>query len=332
MSETDGTLAPTEAALLVSSNNFAIQTDNGAGLLTTRLQINGGTNAGTFTLGDANADTLNMGIDVTAAVDTINLLTGADGTADVFNLGGTGADDINIGSATSLVSITSTQLNVADTGDISDAGGAVVIADTEFTVGTAGADTITLTSTGGDTINIGTDNTNADTITIGSVIDMFTISSAQLSIASTGDISDAGGDVTINDALTVTGMLSDSDSEFIVNDAFVFGGGPTVVASVAGNMVLSDTTTNVFEISGSNAITNIGWGASTTAAPAGTIIFLTFITDADLVDDDSEDATDGELFLNGDLNADAADTSNRDTITLISNGHDWWELARSDND
>lgn len=137
LSETDGTLLPTEAALLVSSDNFAIQTDNAAGALTTRLQINGGTNAGTFTLGDANADTFNLGSDAGAAIDTINLLTGADGTADVFNLGGTGADDINIGSATSVLSITSTGLNVVDAGTISDADSEVFIDDT-FKLGNAG--------------------------------------------------------------------------------------------------------------------------------------------------------------------------------------------------
>lgn len=82
------------------------------------------------------------------------------------------------------------------------------------------------------------------------------------------------------------------------------------VASVAGTMTLGDDG-NFFDITGTNAITSI------TAKTAGTIVTLQFDSTATLTDGSN-------LKLNGNFTG-AADA----TITLVSDGTNWYEVARS---
>lgn len=82
------------------------------------------------------------------------------------------------------------------------------------------------------------------------------------------------------------------------------------VASSAGTITLGDDG-NFFDITGTSAITSI------TAKSAGTIVFLQFDSTASLVDGSN-------LILNGNFSG-AAES----TITLISDGTNWYEVGRS---
>jgi hypothetical protein len=84
------------------------------------------------------------------------------------------------------------------------------------------------------------------------------------------------------------------------------------LASVAGTMTLAEGT-NFFNVTGTEAITNI------TASYSGRIVYLNFASTASLTDG-------GNLRLNGNFTGSADDM-----ITLICDGTNWFEIARSAN-
>lgn len=186
---------------------------NGADLKTTALSA---------TLFNTNATTLNIG----GAATTIGL-----GAAGATVTGG-GALTINSGTATAL------GLDSGTTGAVN--------------LGTGNSiKTISIgTGTAGNTINIGTNNTTADTISIGSALDAFSLASTGLNITTGGALTGVASIDTITHSAT----------------AITFAGAGTISSTGANAMALD---------SGTTGSVNIGTGASAKTITLGNTTLTT---------------------------------------------------------
>jgi len=210
------TITPTAAGgLTVQSNGDNSLVFNSAGTTASALDLNA---IGTVAGNAITLDTTNGGIALTAAGTTNGDITLS--PTDDFNLNGTAGSLINIGtsSVTQTISIgagSNTDLTLSDaqwsvTGlGVATFSSGTVLGSTTFTTNNiadsgaltiksaAGANALTLdsgtvgsinigTGVSGKTISIGTDNTNTDTINIGSLVDDVAITSDQWSISNNG--------------------------------------------------------------------------------------------------------------------------------------------------
>lgn len=114
---------------------------------------------------------------------------------------------------------------------------------------------------------------------------------------------------TIAQAMQFNGAVTGASVFTMSSNIFKLAKGADV-ASVAGAMTLGDDG-NFFDITGTNAITSI------TAKTAGTVVTLQFDSTATLTDGSN-------LKLNGNFTG-AAEA----TITLVSDGTNWFEVCRS---
>ncbi len=230
--------------------------------------------AGNININPGGANTLatNGNLSATGTL-TITGTTNLNGAANIGN----GNDNVNVNAGSGTFQLTSTGLNVATNGDISDAGGAVVINDADgldlnnnliLNVGNAGTDFTTgggltlagaLVANGAATLGNGDDNI---TINAGAA-NTFQLTSNGLNVATNGDISDAGGAVVINDAQGL-----DLNNNLILNVGnagtdFTAGGGLTLASTLtvsAGGASITGATT----ITGATNINNSAAALTTT--------------------------------------------------------------------
>ena len=160
--------------------------------------------AGTISSTGANAVTIDSG-----TTGGVNIGTGA--TAKTITIGNaTGATNLALNSGTGGIA-----LLTGTTGNVSiksgSTGSVTLDSGTSGTVnvgnGSTGKSINIGTGAGGNVISIGSDDTIADTITIGSAKDSLTISSNKLNISSGGAITGATG-ITSSGAITFSGLTS----------------------------------------------------------------------------------------------------------------------------
>lgn len=223
----------------------------GNGALTLISGTGANLNVDSGTTGTLNLGTSNDG-------KTINLGTGNGGN--VINIGtdNVGTDTISIGSPHDAFSLTSSGLNISNTGAISGitsldginfssstltfpAAGTITSSGLNtLTMDTGGNGTLNLgtgnnaktiaigTGNAGNTILIGTNNTVADSITMGSGLDLFSLSSAGLNVTTSGALS---GISTLNGVsiatsslgFTATGTITSTGANAITLDSGTTG-------------------------------------------------------------------------------------------------------------
>lgn len=301
------------AVNLNASSNFAVNV--GTGTSTGTVTLGSGTGAQALVMAAGTGDLTFTSTDdfIWTATDDITLNGGSTGSiinigtnthGNVFNIGtnNTTADDINIGSALDDVTIAAEDisLNSADDVDITStsAGGIIAIGGTP-----------------GNAVNIGTDDTTADTITVGSAKDTLTLAVEPRVAAGVGT---AGTGVTATEALSVR------------------------------------TVTLTFALTGANDI-DVADGDKSTGVkvfdfPQGRILLLGAVIDASVTTNDAYNANPNDIYyvgvgtVDGTQAADADLTATEqniiakttlDTASNVTLTHDWHAgmgtLAYADN-
>ena len=215
-----------------------VDIDGGANIsdVTAGANVTMGNSTGNLTFLSDNAD-----ITLTDATDNVFQILGSGG-ATLFDIDLGASDAITLGDNSTTIAINSSDWDVSVTGDMTGIG---VITMNGLLTGTLGATlsgatislnassnfntnintgtstgTVTIGGSAGNTINIGSDNTVADTIGIGSVLDQLALIGDDWSVTSAGLITTAsdlavnGDDVTADGSLTLnaTGYLRVGDA------------------------------------------------------------------------------------------------------------------------
>ena len=196
------------------------------------------------TLGVTGATSLSSTLTVTGAT-TLN------GAATIGN----GDDNVAINAGSGSFSLASSQLNVTTAGVISDAGGDVEVNDNlavTGTLGVTGATSLssTLTVTGATTLNgAATIGNGDDNVAINAGTGSFSLVSSQLNITTAGVISDAVGDVEVNDNLAVSGTLGVTGATTLSSTLAVTG-----ATNLNGNVTLGDGGADVITVNSTSGL------------------------------------------------------------------------------
>ncbi len=257
----------------------------------------GGTGAKTISIGDG-ASTGTTAVKSGSGGLGLNVSTnhpvniGTGTTTGTVTIGGAGIQTINIGDGAAAKTVT---LGSSDT--------------TSTTTLLSGSNGINLNVSNNQPTNIGTGTTTGtvtvggagiQTINIGDGAAAKTVTLGSTDTTSTTTISSGSGGISMGGIVTLT------------TDVYVKKGGD---ATAANELDIGVGT--FFDVAGATNITSIAAADSI----AGRIIVLQFDTNALTISDGNN------LKLAGDMVTSAAD----DTLMLISDGTDWWELSRSAN-
>src|SRR3989339_195371 len=215
------------AAITVSSTTASAATfDSGT---TGAVNIGTGASAKTVTVGNATTTTalaLNSGTgDMTltstddvsilggSAGSIINIGTNVDGNAINVGTDNTAADTIIVGSALDNVDLAGEDIALTSADDIHILGGS---AGSIINIGT---------NVDGNAINVGTDNTAADTIMIGSALDNVDLAGEDIALTSADDIHILGGSAgsIINIGTNVDGNAINVGTDNTAADTIVIG-------------------------------------------------------------------------------------------------------------
>src|SRR3989339_591489 len=290
------------AAITVSSTTASAATfDSGT---TGAVNIGTGASAKTVTVGNATTTTalaLNSGTgDMTltstddvsilggSAGSIINIGTNVDGNAINVGTDNTAADTIVIGSALDTSSLAGIAVTVGSTGTTSaltlqSGTGDVTVTSTDDFIWTA-TDDITISGnsaagilnlgTGNDgyAINIGTDNTAADTIIVGSALDNVDLAGEDIALTSADDIHILGGSAgsIINIGTNVDGNAINVGTDNTAADTITIGSALDNV-DLAGEDIALTSADDIHILGGSaGSIINIGTNVDGNAINVGT--------------------------------------------------------------
>src|SRR3989339_2034059 len=290
------------AAITVSSTTASAATfDSGT---TGAVNIGTGASAKTVTVGNATTTTalaLNSGTgDMTltstddvsilggSAGSIINIGTNVDGNAINVGTDNTAADTIVIGSALDTSSLAGIAVTVGSTGTTSaltlqSGTGDVTVTSTDDFIFTA-TDDITISGnsaagilnlgTGNDgfAINVGTDNTAADTIIVGSALDNVDLAGEDIALTSADDIHILGGSAgsIINIGTNVDGNAINVGTDNTAADTIIIGSALDNV-DLAGEDIALTSADDIHILGGSaGSIINIGTNVDGNAINVGT--------------------------------------------------------------
>src|SRR3989339_438277 len=290
------------AAITVSSTTASAATfDSGT---TGAVNIGTGASAKTVTVGNATTTTalaLNSGTgDMTltstddvsilggSAGSIINIGTNVDGNAINVGTDNTAADTIVIGSALDTSSLAGIAVTVGSTGTTSaltlqSGTGDVTVTSTDDFIFTA-TDDITISGnsaagilnlgTGNDgfAINVGTDNTAADTIIVGSALDNVDLAGEDIALTSADDIHILGGSAgsIINIGTNVDGNAINVGTDNTAADTIMIGSALDNV-DLAGEDIALTSADDIHILGGSaGSIINIGTNVDGNAINVGT--------------------------------------------------------------
>ena len=272
------------AAITVSSTTASAATfDSGT---TGAVNIGTGASAKTVTVGNATTTTalaLNSGTgDMTlTSVDDISILGGSAGSiinigtnvdGNAINVGtdNTAADTIVIGSALDTSSLLGISVTVGSAGTTSalalnsGTGDMTLTSVDDISIlgGSAGSIINIGTNVDGNAINVGTDNTAADTIIIGSALDNVDLAGEDIALTSADDIHILGGSAgsIINIGTNVDGNAINVGTDNTAADTIIIGSALDNVDLAGEDIAL--TSADDITISGNSAagILNLGTG------------------------------------------------------------------------
>jgi uncharacterized protein (DUF2345 family) len=325
------TLGATDAADTVNVFGTTINLDADGGddeLVVDGASVTMGTSAAdTITIAaDAGADIINIATDTNAAIDTVSILNGADGTADVFNLGGTGADDINLGTnAANLVSITSAGLTVTDAGVLSDAGGEqLTVTDAEGFLVNDGA--VTLTA---DLASSFTTSAGALTITAAAASTWSTSAGALTINGAGGTNIQAGGTTEISVGQTAITVGTATTDTLTINSDTTFAVGSVIALDMTDvtpgdGFTIDPSTGSIQRLTPTAARTSSTTTAISDGATDGQLLILigTSNTNTATIKDNANTNLDGDRVL-----------ENQETLMLVYDGTSstWLELSFANN-
>lgn len=230
-----------EISITTTATDIANNVNANSGLDVTGADLTvGGTNF-TVTVGSGNT--------AIAGTLTVTGTTNLNGAANIGN----GNDNVNINAGTGTFQLSSSELNVATTGDISDAGGAVTIADA-------------LSQTGGGQVTFSgnVDATNGLDVTTANL----TVGGANFTVTTGGAVT-AAGQATFNGNVDATNGLDVTTANLTV------GGANFTVAPATGNVTTAgtlsvDNATTLGNGGGTDVVTvNTGGGTNLTISEGG---------------------------------------------------------------
>src|SRR3989339_853993 len=262
------------AAITVSSTTASAATfDSGT---TGAVNIGTGASAKTVTVGNATTTTaraLNSGTgDMTltstddvsilggSAGSIINIGTNVDGNAINVGTDNTAADTIIVGSALDNVDLAGEDIALTSADDIHILGGS---AGSIINIGT---------NVDGNAINVGTDNTAADTIIIGSALDNVDLAGEDIALTSADDIHILGGSAgsIINIGTNVDGNAINVGTDNTAADTIIIGSALDNV-DLAGEDIALTSADDIHILGGSaGSIINIGTNVDGNAINVGT--------------------------------------------------------------
>src|SRR3989339_838269 len=262
------------AAITVSSTTASAATfDSGT---TGAVNIGTGASAKTVTVGNATTTTaraLNSGTgDMTltstddvsilggSAGSIINIGTNVDGNAINVGTDNTAADTIIVGSALDNVDLAGEDIALTSADDIHILGGS---AGSIINIGT---------NVDGNAINVGTDNTAADTIIIGSALDNVDLAGEDIALTSADDIHILGGSAgsIINIGTNVDGNAINVGTDNTAADTIMIGSALDNV-DLAGEDIALTSADDIHILGGSaGSIINIGTNVDGNAINVGT--------------------------------------------------------------
>ena len=320
----DGAAAKT--VTLGSSNSTSTTTLlSGSGAINANVSnnqptnINSGSSTGTVTIGGTGVMAIDIGTGGTGA-KTISIGDGASTGATALKSGSGGlglnvntSNPVNIGTgaATGTVTIGGNGIQAIDIGNGAAAKTVALgsLNSTSTTTILSGSGAINLNVNNNAPVNIGTGSTTG-TVTIGGAgIQAITIGNGAAAKTIILGSTDSTSTTTINAG---SGGISMGGIVTLTSDVYVNKGSDATAANE-----LDIGTGTFFDVAGATNITSIAAADSI----AGRIIVLQFDTTALTISDG------GNLKLAGDMVTSGSD----DTLTLISDGTDWWEISRSSN-
>src|SRR3989339_1702595 len=304
----DVTVTSTDDFIFTATDDITISGNSAAGILNLGtgndgFAINVGTDntaADTIIVGSAldNVDLAGEDIALTSADDIhilggsagsiINIGTNVDGNAINVGTDNTAADTIVIGSALDTSSLAGIAVTVGSTGTTSaltlqSGTGDVTVTSTDDFIFTA-TDDITISGnsaagilnlgTGNDgfAINVGTDNTAADTIIVGSALDNVDLAGEDIALTSADDIHILGGSAgsIINIGTNVDGNAINVGTDNTAADTIIVGSALDNV-DLAGEDIALTSADDIHILGGSaGSIINIGTNVDGNAINVGT--------------------------------------------------------------
>ncbi len=314
------TLASTPGVGFTAGNSTGTTTING-----TTVGINGTTTiTGIANINDSGSAATNVGTgtgNVTIGNTTGTLQIASNGGLNVSTGGAlTGVASID------TISVSATTLTFAGAGTITSTGTAALTLDS----GTTGTINIG-TGVSGKAINIGTNNTVADTIAIGSALDSLALSSVNWSVTSGGAGSfntlavGSSGQLTVNAAGTLstsgniattgTGTITSAGALIVSSGGAAVTGASSFSSTLAVNGAALTTSSASFALVNTNATTVDFAGAATTlnVGPTGATASTINIAGGNTATGCTVDGATGNLICTGSI---TGGSSSAGTLTL----------------
>ncbi|MEK7105476.1 MAG: hypothetical protein AAB865_02235 [Patescibacteria group bacterium] len=212
--------------------------------------------------GGSTGSVVNIG--TTAFAHVINVATNAIGNTINVATDNTVADTVNVGSALDTIAVSgvgitltaaASDLNATSTDDMIF----TITDDITLNGGSAGSIITLGGNVHGNVINVGTDNTAADTITVGSALDALTLASSAFNVSSAGAVSGVT-------TLSASGLLTGTAGATVSGAAISLNASSNFAVNVG-----TGTTTSAVNIGGTAAQTITIGAASATAGKTITI-------------------------------------------------------------